>query len=426
VTFTGTYAGTNVATMSGDGSGLSGGGTQTFTATHPTVGTGPNYFDDPANWSGGTAPDDDETLVFEASDISCLYGLINAAVTPDKIIIRANYTGAIGLPRHNGQYREYRDTELRIGTDGDGTNPILTIEIGGGEGSGPQLVRINTGDKQTNLIVYSTGSAGEADAPAVNWRGTHAGNSVEIHEGSLGIGFFTGQAASVALLLVGYTDSVETGSSVTVGDQVTLSDVIKTGGELLCFCGAASLRQDAGTTRLEGTAAVKALTILGGTIYASGSDTTGVFGTITAITKGDPAKVTSAGHGLVTGDRVRIAAVEGMTELNQREFAIERVDADNFNLVGEDSTSYTTHSGEGLWAKLGSVVLAGSGTLDFSQSLVARQVGPAIDVYGNEAQVIDAAKRITTLSYLTGEFAVHWHGTTRNPNLGADFIEVRR
>jgi hypothetical protein len=74
-------------------------------------------------------------------------------------------------------------------------------------------------------------------------------------------------------------------------------------------------------------------------------------GTITGVTAASPAVVTDATHGLVTGDRIRITAVVGMTELNNRDFYVEKVDADTFKLVDEDSSAYTAYASAGTWTK---------------------------------------------------------------------------
>ena len=71
---------------------------------------------------------------------------------------------------------------------------------------------------------------------------------------------------------------------------------------------------------------------------------------ITAITKASPAVVSSTGHGLVTGNRVRIAGVTGMTEANGV-FAVLRINDDSYSLKDEtdavaiDSTGWGTFAG---------------------------------------------------------------------------------
>lgn len=69
--------------------------------------------------------------------------------------------------------------------------------------------------------------------------------------------------------------------------------------------------------------------------------------TITAITKANPAVVSSAAHGFSNGDEVYIESVVGMTEVNGRRFVIANVAAGTFELQGIDSTSYTTYSSGG-------------------------------------------------------------------------------
>lgn len=72
---------------------------------------------------------------------------------------------------------------------------------------------------------------------------------------------------------------------------------------------------------------------------------------ISNITQANPAVVTtSTSHGLSTADEVHIDNVVGMVEVNDRNFAITIVDADEFSLDGEDSTGHTAYtSGGDLW-----------------------------------------------------------------------------
>ena len=76
---------------------------------------------------------------------------------------------------------------------------------------------------------------------------------------------------------------------------------------------------------------------------------------ISSITQANPAVVTtSTDHGLVTGDEIRITGVIGMTEVNDREFVITVVDADEFSLNGEDSTGHTAYVFGGVVSLMGS------------------------------------------------------------------------
>lgn len=62
--------------------------------------------------------------------------------------------------------------------------------------------------------------------------------------------------------------------------------------------------------------------------------------TATAITKANPAVVTSAGHGFSDGDTVIFANVLGMTQLNGNRYSVVGATTDTFQLTGVDSTSF--------------------------------------------------------------------------------------
>lgn len=74
---------------------------------------------------------------------------------------------------------------------------------------------------------------------------------------------------------------------------------------------------------------------------------TGAAKNITAISKANPCVVTSAAHGLQPGDRVTIASVGGMTELNGNSYIVEYVTANTFSLFKVDSTGFTTYTSGG-------------------------------------------------------------------------------
>lgn len=75
-------------------------------------------------------------------------------------------------------------------------------------------------------------------------------------------------------------------------------------------------------------------------------------GAITNATQANPCVITSTGHGLVTGNRVRIDGIVGMTELNNRVFTITSLTADTFSLDAEDSTGHTAYTSGGVWSKV--------------------------------------------------------------------------
>lgn len=69
--------------------------------------------------------------------------------------------------------------------------------------------------------------------------------------------------------------------------------------------------------------------------------------TITAITQANPAVVTITSHGYSNGDEVYLYDIDGMTELNGRNFIVAGATTHTFQLTGVDSTGYTAYSANG-------------------------------------------------------------------------------
>jgi hypothetical protein len=90
VEFKGTYAGTNVAAISGTSS-LTGGGSQSVTLATTQRSLGPAHYDDPTNWTNARVPDSGDTIYFSAGRQDCLYGLKQqttfTAATDDTITV---------------------------------------------------------------------------------------------------------------------------------------------------------------------------------------------------------------------------------------------------------------------------------------------------------------------------------------------------
>lgn len=73
---------------------------------------------------------------------------------------------------------------------------------------------------------------------------------------------------------------------------------------------------------------------------------------ITAVSLALPAVVTAVAHGYSTGDMVYLTGIGGVTQLNNRSFAIVVLSADTFSLAGEDTTGSTAYTSGGTAAKL--------------------------------------------------------------------------
>lgn len=194
VTFSGAYAGTNVAQMTATSS-LTGSSGQSMTVTNTTANTGPNNWDNAANWSPSGVPVTGDDVRFEIGSVDCLYGLEQSAVTLASLHIAMSWTGKLGLRKVNeGGYLEYRTRELTCGiTD-------LKIGTADGSGSGPTLVRINTGTVATTIIVKNSGSGAESGMPAVLWRGDHNDNAITVHQGEFGSSWWSDESSHISSL----------------------------------------------------------------------------------------------------------------------------------------------------------------------------------------------------------------------------------
>ena len=78
-------------------------------------------------------------------------------------------------------------------------------------------------------------------------------------------------------------------------------------------------------------------------------------GSITAATAANPVAITSAAHGLATGDIIHIDSVAGMTELNHLEYVITKIDANSFSLDTINGTAFTAYTSGGTWTKPASI-----------------------------------------------------------------------
>jgi hypothetical protein len=73
---------------------------------------------------------------------------------------------------------------------------------------------------------------------------------------------------------------------------------------------------------------------------------------ITGISQANPGNVLCVGHGFVTGDKIKIISVGGMTQVNNLYFTVTVVDADNFT-IGVNTSAYTAYTSGGSAIKYG-------------------------------------------------------------------------
>ena len=120
--------------------------------------------------------------------------------------------------------------------------------------------------------------------------------------------------------------------------------------------------------------------------------------TITGITKASPAVVTTSGseHGLVNGNRIIIHDVNGMTQINNRELYVNRVNATSVQLYTDagrtaalNSSSFDTYTSEGVldqgdYANANSYALI-AGTIDADEIRLGASYLPNGNATGSNA-----------------------------------------
>lgn len=236
-------------------------GTGTATAAHAITATGPNYFDNVDNWSGGAVPTGSDDVFFDDGNVDCLYGLDQNATTLTSLTISARYTGKIGLPIKNGsgsaQYAEYRDTYLKISA--------TTVTIGRGTGNGSGRIKINFGTVQTAISVFNTGSRTESGFPSLMLRGTNASNVLNVYNGDVGVAILAAETATIATLR-------QVGGTVYCGSGVTLTTITKSGGTLTTESAATTVTNEGGDFTAKGGAHTT-INMQGGTLYYESSGT---------------------------------------------------------------------------------------------------------------------------------------------------------
>ncbi len=229
----------------------------TASITHTTTATGPNYWNNAANWSAGTVPVSTDDVTIDRP-VSILYGLAQSTVTLASMTITSRFdsTAQIGNPSRNPLgYEEWRDTELAISAT------VVSITTGSG------MIKVNFGTVATTATVYSTGRTTESGRCACQLRGTNVSNvlqvfSTSVNQGEQGadVGWgANGETATLATLL-------QNSGTATVGKSVTLTTVTKNGGLTRVYCGGTTMSHSAGISYLY-SGAWTTVTISGDILY---------------------------------------------------------------------------------------------------------------------------------------------------------------
>lgn len=246
------------------------GGTSATTGTATTAATGPNHWDNAANWKEGVVPaNSDDVTVDEGPSI--LYGLDQNGVDLASLTIGPGFpsTSDVGLPWNTNPtnpeagYPEYRDQRLKVGAT------VVTVNTTSGR------VRLNLDTTATTVTVNGTGTP-RTDAgaePALDLVLVNSSNVVRVNAGSVWVAGFAGDAATVGTVAVAYRTNEASDARVRLGAGLTLTTLEQSGGDVEIRCAATTVERTGGTLTRTGSGAVTTLTNNGGTVYDEGTGT---------------------------------------------------------------------------------------------------------------------------------------------------------
>lgn len=198
-------------------------------------GQGPNHFFLANNWAINGVPASGDLLIYEDSDVDCLYGLSRGNQCYNTIV-KQSFTGTLGLPRTNKDdaaypYVEYRERYLKA--------VMNTITIGQGTGSGSGRLMFNPCNvKNGRINIYDAGSAAEANIEPILLVNTSNTTHLSASKGIASINRHLGEIgyeiepAELHTLRIGYRSSQAGDVIVRSGSNTTLNTVEMNGGTL--------------------------------------------------------------------------------------------------------------------------------------------------------------------------------------------------
>jgi hypothetical protein len=177
-----------------------------------------NDWDNPANWQGGTAPSNGDTVIVDGTSESILWNINKSSLTLVALTIRRGFTGLIGLAKQNpAGYPEYRTQYLTLAEC-----PTVNIETNSGDPE--DRIRLSIGGSSATTCTLAgqsgdTGTAGTLDLvlpPA----GTHV---IKASNVGLTVGR-DGQTATIGTLTA-VASTIQTGTATTVTSATLESTV---------------------------------------------------------------------------------------------------------------------------------------------------------------------------------------------------------
>jgi hypothetical protein len=178
-----------------------------------------NDWDNTANWHGGTAPNNGDTVIIDNSSESILWNINKSSLTLVAITIRKGFTGFIGLTKQNpAGYPEYRTQYLTLASC-----PTVNIETNSGDPEG--RIRLSIGGSSATTCTLA-GQSGDSPAAGcidlvLPTSGTHV-----IKASNVGVTVGRdGQTATTVGTLMAVDSNIQTGTATSVTNATLESTV---------------------------------------------------------------------------------------------------------------------------------------------------------------------------------------------------------
>lgn len=367
-------------------------------------GTGPKHFDNADNWSLGHTPADTEDVVFADGSVDCSYGLV-CTTKPRSIDIYRSWSGNLGLPevREDGSLETLPNWLSLAAVEAS----ALLVRVGLGDtGEGPTIARIQVENRpfNANVLYAQTGNRERC----IGIKGSNASNKLVLVQGDLALGVRPEDVANCPIVQIVPSTNGDTASfSSSASADIASARVL--GGSATFGKTPTSLIALGGQIVVNGAGRCDSLDIANTTVDWLASGTLGKSGLASAVLFGGglassaaqnaptTVRITSNGHGLLSGQRVYIRSTGGVIGLNGNVYSVQVVDANNFDLVGSSAYgTYTGYAGTLHWGVSQSIVVRSEATLNFDSDSTSRDVVPPIVVQGT-GRVTDAKATVVDL-----------------------------
>jgi len=246
--------------------------TQTLTRAATTANAGPKNWNDTGNWSGGAVPGGAANQDVFVEGATILYGLDQSGIanTLDSLNISESQIGSNPAEGYLATNLQIKATVINIGE-----------HYGPSSAAQSAPINIDAGATASTITVWNSGSNGTM--PAIRLKANQANTTITVLKGKVGIAYEDSETTTIGTLTVSYLTNVTTDADVYVGSGLTVTTIIKYGGDLILRSAATTITNTAGTFKTYGSGAITTIYVKGGTVELNST------GTITTleVTKGD-------------------------------------------------------------------------------------------------------------------------------------------